>query len=156
MERLARLARRGSGPLVDCPAGCVPARLLADGGAWIVCACGLEGDYGFGTGMDELADEFDGHRPGSWVGILMEVTQCRFQDECGTGRAGVAFAAVAGQRVEDGDPDLRIGVIGHGDQLVHGFAVDQMVQESTAAFADSRALMLETASDRGHRVVTAL
>lgn len=74
--------------------------------------------------MDELADEFSGHCPDLWVRIVMEVAQCWFQDECGAGRACVVFAAVTGQGVEGGDPDLRVGVIGHGDELVHGFGVD--------------------------------
>jgi hypothetical protein len=54
----------------------------------------------------------------------MEMAQGWFQDEGGAGRACVAFAAVTGHGVEGGDPDLRVGVVGHGDKLVHGFSVD--------------------------------
>jgi hypothetical protein len=105
--------------------------------------------------MDELADEFGGHCPGPWVWIVMEVTQGWFQDEGGAGRACAAFAAVTGQGVEGGDPDLRVGVVGHGGKLVHGFGVDQVVEEATAAFPDSRALMPQAVPDCGHCTLAA-
>jgi hypothetical protein len=100
--------------------------------------------------MDELADELGGHGPGPRVWIVMEVAQGWFQDEGGAGRAGAAFAAVTGQGVEGGDPDHRVGVVGHGRELVHGLSVDQVVEEATAAFPDSRALMPQAVPDRDH------
>jgi hypothetical protein len=105
--------------------------------------------------MDELADEFGGHRPGPWVWIVMKVAQGWLQDEGGAGRARAAFAPVTGQGVEGSDPDLRVGVVGHGGKLLHGLGIDQMVKEATAAFPDSRALMLQAASDCGHRTLAA-
>jgi hypothetical protein len=105
--------------------------------------------------MSELADELGGHGPGSGVWIVMEVAQGWFQDEGGAGRAGAVFAAVAGQGVEGGDPDLRAGVAGHGGKLVHGLGVDQVVQEAAAAFPDRRALVLQAVPDCGHRTLAA-
>jgi hypothetical protein len=105
--------------------------------------------------MDELADEFGGHCPGPWVWIVAEVAQGRLQDEGGAGRARAAFAPVTGQGVEGGDPDLRVGVVGHGGKLLHGFGVDQVVKEAAAAFPDSRALMSQAVPDRGHRTLAA-
>jgi hypothetical protein len=105
--------------------------------------------------MDELADELSGHCPDPWVWIVMEVAQGWFQDEGGAGRACAAFAAVTGQGVEGCDPDLRVGVVGHGGELVHGFGVDQVVEEAAAAFPHSRVLMLQPVSDSGHCILAA-
>jgi hypothetical protein len=105
--------------------------------------------------MDELADELGGPCADPRVWIVMEVAQSWFQDEGGAGRACAAFAAVTGQGVEGGDPDLRVGVAGHGDKLVHGLGVDQVVEEPTAAFPDSRVLMLQAVSDCGHCILAA-
>ncbi len=85
----------------------------------------------------------------------MEVAQGWLQDEGGAGRARAAFAPVTGQGVEGSDPDLRVGVVGHGGKLVHGLGIDQMVKEATAAFPDSRALMLQAVPDCGHRTLAA-
>jgi hypothetical protein len=46
--------------------------------------------------------------------------------------------------VEGRDPDPGVGVVGHGDGVVHGIGVDQVVEEATAAFADCRALVVQS------------
>jgi hypothetical protein len=69
--------------------------------------------------------------------------------------AGVAFAPVAGQRVERGGPDPGVGIVGHGDELAHGVGVDQVVEEAAASRTDGRILVMEASADRAHRVFVA-
>ena len=81
--------------------------------------------------------------------------QRRFEDLVCAWCAGAAFAPVAGQSVERGDPDPGVGIVGHSDQLAHGVGVDQVVEEAAAALADGRILVLEASTDRAHRVFAA-
>jgi hypothetical protein len=69
--------------------------------------------------------------------------------------AGVAFAPVAGQGVERGDPDPGIGIVGHGDELAHGVGVDHVVEETAAALADARILVTQASTDRAYRILAA-
>jgi hypothetical protein len=69
--------------------------------------------------------------------------------------AGVAFAPVTGQSVDRGDPDLGIGIVGHGDELAHGVCVDRVVEETAAALADGWIVVMQASTDRAHRVFCA-
>ncbi len=65
------------------------------------------------------------------------MAQCGFEDPVRTRCAGVALAPVAGEGVEGCDSDPAVGVVGHGDEFVHGIGVDQVVEEATAALTDA-------------------
>jgi hypothetical protein len=66
--------------------------------------------------------------------------------------AGVAFAAVAGQSVERGDPDLGVGIVDHGDERAHGFGVDQVIEQTAAALTHDRIRVPQASPDRAHRI----
>ncbi|KUO20487.1 hypothetical protein AQJ91_14030 [Streptomyces dysideae] len=51
---------------------------------------------------------------------------------------GVALTPVAGQGVKGGDPAPGVGIVGHGDEHVHGIGVDQVVEEAASALTDRR------------------
>ncbi|HEY6294487.1 MAG TPA: hypothetical protein VIX15_02400 [Streptosporangiaceae bacterium] len=74
--------------------------------------------------MDELAGQFGGPRADVRVRVGGQVLQRGLKDLACTRSAGAAFAPVAGQSVERGDPDLGVGIVGHGDELTHGVGVD--------------------------------
>jgi hypothetical protein len=84
-----------------------------------------------------------------------QVLQRGLEDLICARSAGAAFAPVTGQGVERGDPDLRVGIAGHGDELPHGVGVDQVVEETAAAFTDGRVLVLQASTDGAYRVFAA-
>jgi hypothetical protein len=59
-------------------------------------------------------------RLSAWTNLPAgQVPQCGSENPVCSWCAGVAFAPVAGQGVENGDPDVGVGIVGHGDQLAH-------------------------------------
>jgi hypothetical protein len=57
--------------------------------------------------------------------------------------------------VERGDPDLGVGIVGHGDELPYGIGVDQVIKETAAALTNGRILVLEASTDRAHGALIA-
>ena len=147
--------RAGGGPSVDGAAGRVPAGILPDGRARVLGGGLLQGGDGTAVGMDELAGMFGGHRADVRVRVAGQVPQCGPENLACSWCAGVAFAPVAGQGVERGDPDAGIEIVGHGDQLAHGVGVDEVVVEAAAALADGRIAVMEAGADRAGRVLAA-
>ena len=101
--------------------------------------------------MDELADQLGGPRPDVRVRVAGQVLQRGFEDLVCARGAGVAFAPVAGQSVERGDPDPGVGIADHGDELAHGFGVDQVIEQTAAALTQDRVRVLQASPDRAYR-----
>lgn len=115
----------------------------------------LQSGYGTPVGVGELAHQLGGSRPHLRVGIRGQVCQCRRKNPIGARRASIILAPVAGESVERGDAHLGIGIVDHGDQQIHGFGVDQVVEQAAAAFAHSRFGMAQAVADRAECVLPA-
>lgn len=148
-------AESWGGPFVDGAAVGEPACLLSDGRARVLDVSRLQCGACAAIRVDELASQFGGHRADMRVRVGCQVPHRGVEDLTCARCAAVAFATIAGQSMERGDPDPGVGIVSHGDQLTHRLGVDQVVKKTAAALTNGRILVIEARMDGAHRVFAA-
>lgn len=105
--------------------------------------------------VGELADQFS--RPGPHVRVRVrgQVRKRRSKDSVGAGRASIVLTPVTGQGVKRGDTHSGVGVVGHGDQLVHGLGVDQVIEQAAATLAHGGIGVVQARPDGAERILPA-